>query len=247
MTSESDALRMILDLGGYAVRDDRADGKPIRKVDFSRTDVADEHLSLLAALPGLRVLSFYRCKRITDAGLNTLAKFAKLQELYLRECDAITDVGIALLAIIPLLQTLDLSHCRQVTDRGVKALAVLEQLQSLYLSGCSSVSAAWSSVAAAEPSGNACKFSRSSPGGERSEKAVECPEVQIENFDLPLGEFAFDEALEHGRPERRRGRHRQRWKGDHDFLRPRGRLLLPHRIPSRTERESDCLRGPCNS
>lgn len=94
--------------------------------------------------PGLQVLSFAYCWRLSDAMLAPdHLPTASLRHLSLRDCKSLTETGMYHLSALTGLEVLDLSNCtRAVTDAVLASvLPALSRLRELNLSQCKEVSA----------------------------------------------------------------------------------------------------------
>jgi internalin A len=131
-SAETKAVAFIEKLKGKIERDDKAEGKPIVRVDLYGERVTDAALKELTPLKQLQRINLVGAK-VTDAGLKELAAFKHLQGLGLLDADKVTDEGMKELAVLKRLQGLSLQGAK-VTDAGLRQLAPLKQLQILDLS-----------------------------------------------------------------------------------------------------------------
>lgn len=117
-------------------------------LDFSRTNIANQHLSRLSRIPNLKLdelilvgcrdvgnegvaqlclhqtslklLDISGCQDITDVALNNIANYlTKLEVLHVNKCRMLTDSSMARLKTLDKLQTLDISECYEVTSNGM--------------------------------------------------------------------------------------------------------------------------------
>lgn len=137
--AETKAVEVVTEFGGIVVRDNTAEGKPVREVDLGGPST-DEVLKAVGACKQLQRLNAAHCRDITDAGLRALAGCKQLQWVDLEGCIQVTDAGLKALAACKQLQYLNLRGCFKVTDTGLKELATCQQLKDLNLGKCEAVS-----------------------------------------------------------------------------------------------------------
>jgi len=118
--AEAKAVAFVEKLGGKAIRDDKAQGKPVRSVVLGgNVRVTDAGLKELKELKSLQTLDLSETK-VTDAGLKELKEIKSLQTLYLWNTK-VTDAGLKELKELNNLKVLHLLDTK-VTDAGVKEL-----------------------------------------------------------------------------------------------------------------------------
>jgi hypothetical protein len=117
--TRADAIAMIARLGGTI--------SPT-KVDLHKSQVTDEDLALLAAMPDLQELDL-RLTNVTDAGVKHLHDLRKLRFLNLFRTQ-MTDAGLASLQPLGELETLLIGGTK-VTDAGLVALQAHPHLRKL--------------------------------------------------------------------------------------------------------------------
>jgi len=160
--AEAKAVAFVEKLGGTVIRDDKAEGKPVRDVYLIGAAVTDKELKGLKDIKTLQTLNLMNnavtdkglielkeikglqtlnlsVNKVTDAGLKELTALKQLKWLSLDYCTQVTDAGLKELATVKQLQWLSLLGCTQVTDAGLKELTPLKQLQSLNLNRCDKV------------------------------------------------------------------------------------------------------------
>lgn len=111
----------------------RRDGRgAVIEIDYRGSEVTDDQLAAITALPQLRSLLLGGTK-VTDAGLKTIGKVATLENLDLRDC-AVGNVGLSHLTNLKKLKALRLSGksgvCT-VDDDGMSDVAKLPSLKVL--------------------------------------------------------------------------------------------------------------------
>ncbi|KAJ6230518.1 hypothetical protein M0813_06747 [Anaeramoeba flamelloides] len=90
-------------------------------------------------LSQLRIVSFRKCRKLTDQGLCALTLGApQLEVVRLSSCYRITDKGVMYLSCCRHLRVIDLSWCHRVTDHGISILSKTrgENLNAISISGC---------------------------------------------------------------------------------------------------------------
>jgi curved DNA-binding protein CbpA len=113
---DTKAEKAIKALGGFSVRDNSLEGRPMIRVNLNATQVTDAGLNELAGLKYLLELDLSVTK-VTDAGLTNLIGLPTLRNLNLYTTN-VTDAGLRYLARIPSLRDLDVGNTK-VTDAGV--------------------------------------------------------------------------------------------------------------------------------
>lgn len=130
-TDQTRALAEVKKLGGKYEVDAKAPGRPVVKVDLTRTKADDKALAVIVkGLPGLQTLEL-ESTQVTDAGLAHLEGLTHLKELTLVNTE-VTDAGLARLKGLTRLSRLDLSATK-VTDAGLAHLKGLTDLRDLGL------------------------------------------------------------------------------------------------------------------
>src|SRR5262249_51791442 len=89
--AEARAVRMIEELGGIVLRDDRAGGKPAIAADLNSTKVTDADLKCHGDLSQLRTLELVNTQ-VTGPGLRYLARLKQFEGLRLSGSH-VTDAG----------------------------------------------------------------------------------------------------------------------------------------------------------
>jgi hypothetical protein len=118
-TPEEQAVAMIAARGGKFTRDELTAGKPIVKVDLSRSAVSDADLARLRELKQLTELNLSGTG-ITDEGLYELRKLIELRTLDLSGT-TIGDPGLDSLEDLTNLRSLNLKGTR-ITRKGLASL-----------------------------------------------------------------------------------------------------------------------------
>lgn len=137
------AIRKVEALGGGVLCDDKvpmwvSEISPyaasllgeVWDADFGGTQVDDQDVVCLRALPHLRAISL-RDTIITNATIQELTRFSKLNSLVL-DGTKITDDALLDIAKMPRLQVLRMCNTR-ISDRGVRGLVLSSDLRHLYL------------------------------------------------------------------------------------------------------------------
>ncbi|MDB6080778.1 MAG: dynein regulatory complex subunit 6-like [Chlamydiia bacterium] len=102
---------------------------------FSFSQITDDAVAHLTALPSLTSLTLSRCSRITDLALQCLQACTQLKILTISSCDQVENSWLQQITPMHALTALDLSDCWSVTDHGIEHV-LLPRLKSLKLSGC---------------------------------------------------------------------------------------------------------------
>ncbi len=89
--TQEQAIAGIEKLGGKVTIDEKSPGKPVIRVDFSRTEVTDDGLELLKGLTSLQVLALNDTE-VTDEGLEHLEGLTNLAWLQINT--NVTDEGV---------------------------------------------------------------------------------------------------------------------------------------------------------
>jgi hypothetical protein len=116
---EGSAVEAIEKLDGVVIRDDKAPGKPVIKVDLYNKPVMDEDLKVLKELKRVQVLRL-SLTQVTDAGLKELRDLKQLKELNLYGTQ-VTDAGLMELKDLKQLKDLNVKKTK-VTNEGVADL-----------------------------------------------------------------------------------------------------------------------------
>lgn len=111
-----------------------AQAKTIEELTLENTQIDDEGLQSLAALPRLWSLNLRRSVKLSDRAIATLASFPRLTHLYLLE-NQFSAEGLAQLVHLKQLRLLDLRNCGAVNAELCQQLAGLENLVALRLRG----------------------------------------------------------------------------------------------------------------
>jgi hypothetical protein len=101
------------------------------EVAIESDTLSGDSLRVLAQLPELRSIQFFRGPNIDDSGLKYLSGCSELCELYLMQT-AVTDGGLSYIEKLPRLWSLMLDGSN-VTDEGCRAIARLPELTLLGL------------------------------------------------------------------------------------------------------------------
>jgi len=121
-----------------------ANASRIAVLDFSRTSINDEALSLLARIPklSLRKLFLSYCQDMTDKGIAAVCKAQRSLELLdLADCQSVTDASLESICLeCAEIRVLQLGKCRRITDLSVCKLKRQRNLRQLDLSACYSLS-----------------------------------------------------------------------------------------------------------
>src|SRR4051794_33515351 len=120
------AADWITELGG-SFRKDKAGN--IIEADLTLTQLTDDDLGKLAALPSLQKITLAHTK-ISDSGLAHLRPLRNVRYLNCYYCDYITDAGIAYLKDWENLETL-IVRGSEVTSRVFEHLAKMKKLRML--------------------------------------------------------------------------------------------------------------------
>lgn len=112
---EEEAEKTVSFLKGVLVRDEKAAGRPITRIDLSGTAVNGAALRKLGGLRSLHDLNISDT-RLADGGVKGLAEFKGLQSLNLGNTQ-VTDTGLMELNGLDNLRNLLLTNT-QVTDKG---------------------------------------------------------------------------------------------------------------------------------
>lgn len=116
----------------------------LKSLNFSKTQLEDEHLEELVATAGLGLqeLILTGCRNITDEGIVAVCKHQPdLYSLDVRECPDLTNRSLMCVAAsMNQLKNLYMNKCKQITDTAVVTVAKLSVLQKLDLSDCHQVS-----------------------------------------------------------------------------------------------------------
>jgi hypothetical protein len=129
--AEDRAAALVKELGGSALRDEKAEGRPIIRIHLKDRKLSPDDMRILAACRQLAALELFSCPVAPDA-LKELAPLQKLQRLELNTC-GVTDAGLEALAGLTQLENVFLLG-NPITDAGVKHLAGMKKLQWLNLS-----------------------------------------------------------------------------------------------------------------
>lgn len=116
----------------------------LKSLNFSKTQIEDEHLEELVSTPGLvlQELILTGCRNISDDGIVAVCKHQSgLFSLDLRECPDLTNSALMSIAsCMNQLRNLYMNKCKQISDNAVATVARLSMLQKLDLSDCHLVS-----------------------------------------------------------------------------------------------------------
>jgi hypothetical protein len=116
---EESAVEAIEKFEGVVIRDDKAPGKPVIKVDLYNKPVMDSDLKILKELKQVQVLRLSLTK-VTDPGLKELRDLKQLKDLNLYGTQ-ITDAGLMELKDLKQLKELNVKRTK-VTNEGVADL-----------------------------------------------------------------------------------------------------------------------------
>ena len=116
----------------------------LKSLNFSRTQLEDDHLTELVCTPDLKLqeLILTGCRNITDDGIVAVCKHQPgMFSLDMRECPDLTNSSLmSIAACLAQLRNLYLNKCKQINDRAVASISKLSKLQKLDLSDCHLVS-----------------------------------------------------------------------------------------------------------
>jgi hypothetical protein len=104
----------------------------LEKLNLYETDLGDDAISSLAALPAVTTLCI-RATKLTDRGFERLRDFPKLTHLEISRAELLTDEGLRHVGSLKSLTVLELRVCPKITDQGLRALSGLVELDDLYL------------------------------------------------------------------------------------------------------------------
>ena len=115
----------------------------LTSLNFTRTQIEDEHLEEIVSLPELHLqeLILVGCRNISDKGISSVCSYQTgLVTLDVRECRDLTNGSlIAIGSFLKQLKNLYLQKCKLVSDKSVAVLFNLNYLEALDLSECSQV------------------------------------------------------------------------------------------------------------
>lgn len=153
---EEEAFKVVRQLGGKAVLDDRLDaGQQVAVTFDTGTDLLLTTLSKLPAIGGITINDASKCtekgflalkelpnlqklvlskSNVNDAAAQILGSIRPIGLLYLGEAK-ITDAGLVGYGKLKHLKVLDLYNNPKLTDRGVSHLVGLPKIEELNLSG----------------------------------------------------------------------------------------------------------------
>ena len=103
-------------------------------LSLENTDVNDEALRELCAMPNLRDLILNDCKHVTGAGLKYLAKFPELSNVHLEATSPIGDKDVEFIKYCPKLKILDVRKTN-ITDKTMELVAD-SGIKNLCIVGC---------------------------------------------------------------------------------------------------------------
>jgi hypothetical protein len=115
-------------LGGKVQYDDALPGRPLVRIDLSKTTIRDEDLAFLSQVPGLRELDI-RQTTVGDAALEHVAQLGKLRFLNVFRT-GMTDKGLERIQDLRELETLLMGGTR-VTDAGMTYLKAFPRLRKV--------------------------------------------------------------------------------------------------------------------
>ncbi len=104
----------------------------LRELELEDTDITDEGLAALGALPGLEWVSVGLSLKLGGAGFAAWNHIEKLRGLDLR-CCPIEDAGLAEVIRFRNIETLHLNQCARLTWPAIRTLADLPRLRDVWL------------------------------------------------------------------------------------------------------------------
>lgn len=116
----------------------------LKSLNFSKTQLEDEHLEELVSTPDLNLheLILTGCRNVSDDGIGAVCKHQPgLFSLDIRECPDLTNCSLmAISHNLKQLKNLYMNKCKQISDKAVATTSKLHMLQKLDLSDCHLVS-----------------------------------------------------------------------------------------------------------
>jgi len=135
-----DAVKAIENVGGWVIRDEQGEGRPVIGIDLQEMRLSKELLKAVTSCKQVQTLDLrgrpnsWGQEKATDEVLKELATCRELRSLNLGWCHDFTNKGLKELAACRELQSLDLSECRGVDEASLKEIGRFRQLRSLTLS-----------------------------------------------------------------------------------------------------------------
>ncbi|GMH38677.1 hypothetical protein BSKO_06561 [Bryopsis sp. KO-2023] len=108
-------------------------------LSFSKRNLKDKGLRLIAGLTNLTALDIRAAHWITSAGLLCLSSLSRLTTLRITHCHRVKGSGFGFLKSTRKLRLLDLTGCYQLSDEALGNMSGLIHLRRLYLDCCNKI------------------------------------------------------------------------------------------------------------